>query len=176
MHAEFDLDELFELAKQMEAAGEAFYRKAAQLFDEPGQRSLLTGLATAEEAHAARLDELHRNRPASTGSTGGGAADAAGGPSVSYLVMEALVQNRVFGMSADPADLFSGTESLETILHRALEKEKEAVLFYQTLQGVVDEPGMRDAILEILMEEIKHASRVRGELAKLLEAAPSPAS
>lgn len=169
--AAFDLDELFELALQMEAAGEAFYKEAALLFENPAHRRLLSGLAQAEDRHGEILREMHlRQKDSPAGVADLRRTDPSGSPSVAFLTMEALVANRIFGLSTDPGELFSGEEDLETILHRALEKEKEAVLFYQTLQDLTEDPAHRDVIVEILMEEIKHASTIRSELARLHQA------
>ncbi|MEJ2100621.1 MAG: ferritin family protein, partial [Desulfobacterales bacterium] len=51
MSYDFNADEVFEMAEQIERNGAKFYRDAAKSVADPSNKDLLSGLAQMEEAH-----------------------------------------------------------------------------------------------------------------------------
>jgi rubrerythrin len=91
MSYDFNADEIFEMAEQMERNGAKFYRDAAENAADSANKELLTGLSKMEEAHEklfkSMRTELTAAEKAST------VFDPSGEAS---LYLRALVDSRVF--------------------------------------------------------------------------------
>jgi len=151
MSIDFNAGEILEMAQQIERNGARFYRLAAQGTDEPGERELFLNLATMEDEHeeifAAMKRELSATEWESTtfDPQGEGAA---------YL--KAMADGHVFDPQVDPADLFKGLEGTEDILRKAIELEKDSVVFYVGIMDMVPEKLGRDKVNQIIKEEMRH--------------------
>ena len=62
----------------------------------------------------------------------------------------------------------------EEIISFALDKEKEAMLFYEDLSRQIDDPVMKESLLSMADEEQKHARLLRGLAPKNIILGPSP--
>lgn len=62
----------------------------------------------------------------------------------------------------------------EEIVGFALDKEKEAMLFYEDLAKQVDDPVMKESLLSMANEEQKHARLIRGLTPKDIILGPGP--
>jgi len=51
MGYDFNADEIFEMAEQIERNGASFYRKSAESIDDPAEKKLLLDLAAMEDEH-----------------------------------------------------------------------------------------------------------------------------
>jgi len=147
MHKGFNAREVFEMAVSIERQGEIFYTKASGMFDDPQVRSMLAELASMEAEHEKIFLSM---REEFTGherySSGYDPDDLA----VSYL--RAMTSGEVFGVMAP----LSGTESLSDVLSRGIEAEKESIVFYTGLKGIVPEVLGREKIDRIIEEEMRH--------------------
>jgi rubrerythrin len=144
----FKADEVFEMAEQMERDGAKFYRKAAESADEPA-RTLLLDLATMEDDHKKTFAAMRRDLP----------HDETESPvlypdnqAVKYL--QAMVAGKVF--AEDPSEALSGAESIATVFETAIELEKSAIVFYQSLKSAAPKEFGQEQIDEIIDEEIGH--------------------
>jgi rubrerythrin len=63
----------------------------------------------------------------------------------------------------------------EEIISFALDKEKEAMLFYEDLSGKAEDPVMKESLLSMADEEQKHARLLRGLTPKDLMLGPGTA-
>ena len=97
MAEQFNADEMFEIAIQIERNGERFNRRGAQVVADPKARDLLLLLADMEVRHeklfAAMRDDLWRDNPKwlSRGFSVDGEAEAA-------LYLQAVAAGRVFDL------------------------------------------------------------------------------
>ena len=147
----FNIDEVFELAEQIERNGGKFYRKAAESAGNEDARDLLLSLAVMEDEHEATFKAMRVEV----------SADEAAptiydpeGQSVAYL--KAMASGHVFDVSSDPSEGLTGGETLQEILSTAIGAEKNSIVFYLGLKDVVPEKLGKDKIDPIIKEEMAH--------------------
>lgn len=153
MSYDFNADEVFEMAEQMERNGGAFYREAAEKVEDPDGKKLLLKLAAMEDEHekifAAMRAEISEKEKEST--VFDPDAEAA-------LYLRALVDSRVFYKKE--IDLTSMVE----ILKAAIEAEKDAIVFYLGMKEWVPQALGKDRIDVIIKEEMSHIKLLSGKL------------
>ena len=150
MTVTFNAFEVFKIAEQIERNGTDFYIRAAELFDDPNTRDLFLRLAEWEREHERTFAQMkqqlsEQNRQASTSE----ADDLLPDP----RVMAGLA---VFGMRSDPAEELHGRQEKTDIIRRAVEKEKDSIVFYHGLKEFVPARADKDKIDDIIKEEMKH--------------------
>jgi rubrerythrin len=64
--------------------------------------------------------------------------------------------------------------TIEDILNFAIDKEREAIAFYQGLSGMIENPVVKDAILKMADEERKHEKMLRNINVKNLQFVKQP--
>lgn len=144
----FSVDEVLEMAQDLERAGEDFYRRTAALTMEAPVRDALLQLAEMECAHLrafARLreklpEELRARPPRTPVETG-----------EHSRYVRALIRAHAFG-PAPEARLASPLD----VLQRAIELEKDAIVFLLDLQELVPLRQGRREVERILDEERQH--------------------
>ena len=162
MSIEFNADEIFELAEQMERNGARFYRRAAEAVKDPRAHDLLLRLAQMEVDHektfgAMRAELTDGDRTLTVYDPDGQAAQ--------YL--RAMVSGHVFDVKLDPSTQLTGKESLEQIYHSAIAAEKNSVVYYLGLKEIVPERLGKDKVDSIIKEEMGHITLLSGELSAL---------
>ncbi|MBN2183047.1 MAG: hypothetical protein JW715_14140, partial [Sedimentisphaerales bacterium] len=68
-------------------------------------------------------------------------------------VMAALA---VFGIRPEPADALSGREEVTDVLKRAIENEKDSIVFYNGLKDFAPAEITKEKIDDIIREELRH--------------------
>ena len=157
----FSADEVYEMAEQIERNGAAYYRKAAQAFENPNKDMLLQ-LAVMEDEHEKTFQEL---RSKLTGPEGKLATFDPNDDAVLYL--QAMADGYVFDVKTQPADTLSGEEKLEDILKMALGMERDSIAFYVGLKAVTPDGSGKDKVEWIIQEEIRHVNLLAGKLSEL---------
>jgi rubrerythrin len=156
MRYDFNADEIFEMAEQMERNGENFYKSAAATIDDEAHKKLLLELAAMEVDHektfkAMRSDLKAAEKSATVFDPEGEAA----------LYLRALVDTRVF------FEKKVDVSSMEKILKAAIEAEKDSIVFYLGMKNAVPEKFGQDRIEGIIREEMGHIRLLSRELAQL---------
>ena len=150
---DFNADDIFEMAEQMERNGAKFYRAAAQAVSAGDAREFLLRLAAMEDDHektfAGMRAQLAAGEKAST-------VFDPDGESVHYL--RALADTRVFFQKEMDAS------SMETILKDAITAEKDSIVFYLGMRDAVPEKMGRDRLDDIIKEEMGHIRLLSKEL------------
>lgn len=145
MSYDFNADEVFEMAEQMERNGAKFYRDAAENTADPANKEMLIGLSKMEEAHEKMFEsmrsELSSAAKASTVFDPSGEA---------ALYLRALVDGRVF--FEKEIDVTSMVE----ILKSAIEAEKDSIVFYLGMKAAVPKNLGSNRIEAIIKEEMGH--------------------
>ena len=153
MSYDFNADEVFEMAEQMERNGARFYRDAAETAADPSNKNMLIGLSQMEEAHEKMFQsiraELSSAEKASTVFDPSGEA---------ALYLQALVDGRVF--FEKDIDVTSMVE----ILKSAIEAEKDAIVFYLGMKEAVPENLGKERIESIIKEEMGHIQMLTKQL------------
>ncbi len=153
MSYDFNANEVFEMAEQMERNGTKFYRDAAETAADPSNKELLMGLSKMEEAHEKIFESMRADLTAvEKAST---VFDPSGEAS---LYLRALVDSRVFFKKE--IDVTSMVE----ILKSAIEAEKDSIVFYLGMKEAVPENLGRDRIEAIIKEEMGHIRVLSNEL------------
>ncbi|MFO7964369.1 MAG: ferritin family protein [Desulfobacterales bacterium] len=145
MSFDFNADEVFEMAEQIERNGAAFYRSAAKEITDPEERRLLNDLAEMENEHEQTFAQLRKSLSMKDKeSTVFDPMDEA----AAYL--RALADTRVFFERA--LDM----SSLEAVLKDAILAEKDSIVFYLGMKEMVPSDLGKNKIDAIIKEEMSH--------------------
>jgi rubrerythrin len=156
---QFNADEMFTIAEQIERNGARFYRTAAERL--PNGRGLLLGLAEMEDSHLATFQEMHKNLTARQAES-----LAADPDNQAALYLSAFAGGHVFDTRKDPVAMLKGNETLQEILRIAIGLEKDSVVFYAGMRELVSPKLGKDRIDLIIREEIKHITVLSNKLSE----------
>ncbi|MBD3239408.1 MAG: hypothetical protein GF331_02395 [Chitinivibrionales bacterium] len=147
------LGDILALAIQIETNGIELYRRAAQNHRSDDEAQVLLSLATMEQDHRERFEQLRREVQHTD------SARASSHRPSDYIVGLADAH----GGEGDPivADTLSGDETLEEIAHTAVELEEQSIRFYSDLAELFDSDTDRAVIAEIIDEERGHVLALR---------------
>ena len=152
----FNMNEILEMAEQIERNGAAFYRKAAEGISDSKNKELLLELAQMEDQHekifASLRAQLSEDEKTSTVFDPEGEA---------VLYLRALADTRVF------FEKKIDTGSLEEILKEALTAEKDSIVFYLGMKELVPEKSGKAKIDSIIKEEMGHIKLLGKKLVEL---------
>jgi len=149
MSTELTIGDVFDMAMQIERDADSFYRSAAAVAGGAGRRKVLLDLAAMEREHelvfAGMKERLgsHAQSPARIGGKDGGK---------SLSVVNLLPS----GVGEDLRERFTGRESSEEILQKAIEFEKDTVVFFAGMKNALPDPAERDKLDSIIREELGH--------------------
>ena len=161
MPQEFNLDEIFTIAVDIEKNGETFYRKAAELTKEKNAKKLLADLADWEKGHIKIFSDLRaRMLDASEKAL---AWDPYGEVE---LYLQSVANRNVFNVDQDYAKFAESHSSIKEILEFALAREKESVVFYTALDMAFPEDLSGGKVTAIIKEEIGHIRLITEKLAQ----------
>ena len=157
----FNMDEIFEIAEQIERNGAKFYRKAAGSFTEDGKEMLLE-LADMEVNHEKLFSEMRRDfakesKLAESFDPNGEAA----------LYLQAIADGYVFKFNEDPSEKLKGNESMEDILKIAIGLENDSIAFYTGIREAVPDKLGKDKVGQVVAEEMRHVTMLKGKLVSL---------
>ena len=156
MSYDFNADEVFEMAEQLERNGNAFYLKAAESVKDPRHVSLLRKLAAMEVDHEKTFKAMRQSL-----SSGEKAKTVFDPDGEAALYLKALADSRVF--FEKPIDL----SSMESILKAAIEAEKDSIVFYLGMKNAVPEELGQNRIDAIIREEMGHIRLLSRELVQI---------
>ena len=166
MGFDFNADEMFKIAVNIEINGANFYRKMSENITDSSIRQKLLDLAAMEEAHekifeAMRKDISDRERKTTVFDPQGETA----------LYLKAFADFHVFDDEAEEEFVLSEELSEEAkmrkILRAAMNIEWESIAFYAGMKELVPENLGKARINEIIKEEMRHVKLLRDELASL---------
>jgi rubrerythrin len=145
MSFEFNADEVFAVAEDIERNGAVFYREAAKKTQDSAAKEFLEELAAMEDQHlkifaAMRGGLTERERRSMTFDPNDESA----------LYLSALADTRVFFKKP------IGTSSLEEIFKAAVLAEKDSIAFYLGMKEVVPGPAGKSKLEDIIKEEMRH--------------------
>jgi rubrerythrin len=145
MAFDFTAKEIFEMAKQIERNGVAFYQKAAKSVSHAGEKEMLLDLARMEEDHEATFEKMEAELKDQESTPTVFDPEDEG---VQYL--KSLADTRVF--FEKEIDL----SSMKSILKSAITAEKDSIVFYLGMKELVPEKLGKDRIDAIIKEEMSH--------------------
>ncbi|UCD14606.1 MAG: ferritin family protein [Thermoplasmatales archaeon] len=156
MGYEFNADEVFEVAEEIERNGAKFYRSVADSVSDRNNRKLLNDLAEMEDEHEQTFktmrSQLSQDEKIVT-------TFDPEGESEKYL--RALADTRVFYEKEIDAN------SLEEIYKTAITAEKDSIVFYLGMRDIVPEHLGKQKLDGIIKEEMGHIRLLSKELLEL---------
>ncbi len=156
MSYDFNADEIFKMAEQIERNGGKFYRDAAKNVSDQSSKQLLSELATMEDEHektfAALRSELSKAEKTQT-------TFDPEGETAQYL--KVLADTRVFYKKE--IDL----SSMKEILKAGLTAEKDSIVFYLGMKDLIPEKFGKNRIDGIIKEEMSHIKLIGNKLREI---------
>lgn len=162
MMPSLSLDDLFAMAIEFERNGASFYARAAASAAGRPHAGLLLRLAAMEQMHEKRFAALRQSL-----SEERAAAVPFEPPAEKALYLKALADTRVFPASGLVPDELANANGLAEALRYAIDREKDSVVFYSTMQEFVPLHQGREQIQTIIAEELGHVHLLTAELSKL---------
>ena len=153
MSIDFNADEVFEIAEQIERNGAKFYRSAAENISDEKNKKLLLDLAKMEDEHEITFKNLRSmlSQDEKVVTTFDPDGEAEG-----YL--RSLADTRVFYEKEIDISNF------KEILKSAITAEKDSIVFYLGIKDVVPAHLGKDKLDEIIKEEMSHIRLLSKEL------------
>ena len=156
MSYDFNADEVFEIAEQIERNGAEFYRTAAENIADADKKKLLIDLAEMEDEHEQTFrtmrSELTQDEKIVT-------TFDPEGESENYL--RALADTRVF------YEKNIDCSSLKEVLKSAITAEKDSIVFYLGMKDIVPAHLGKQRLDGIIKEEMSHIRLLSKELLEL---------
>jgi len=163
MKAQFNIDEILEMAEQIERNGARFYNRAADIVSaSSSSHNLLLILAEMEVKHEAIFASMRKTilEQEKIDSIMNPDFDPEG---LAAMYLKSIADGQVFNLGQP---LLNGSEPPEMILKMALDREKDAIVFYLGIkEAVAENLGQKDVDF-IIKEEMSHITYISKELAK----------
>ena len=150
MALDFNADDAFEMAEQIERRGGRFYRKAAKDTSHPQTREILLDLAHKEDEHLAIFVAMRKRL--SEEASDPTAFDPYG---EAPLYLQAMADAHVFGAPSGE-DLLRGGETPAQVLKLAIGFEKDTIAFFVGIKAAVPERLGKPQIDRLIKEEMNH--------------------
>ena len=149
----FSIEEIIDLAIQIEQNGERIYRDALQKISNPSLSFWLQRLADEETQHAKWFTEMK---------------DASQGP-VDDPRLEQMGQSILRSILGDQAfslqDIdFSSLNQIKNLFELGIEFKKDTVLFYEMIRDFIEDEITMIALNTIIEEENRHIQLIQGFL------------
>ena len=158
----FSIDEVLEMAEQIERNGADFYRRAAAITTLGNVRKLLEDLAAWEEGHeqtfAQMQEQLSKRQEEPV---------LLDPDNEAALYLRAMADEHIFGPKTDPAQALAGVETPAEILKRALKFEEDSIAFYEAMKEQVGLELGKDEVVRIIDEEQSHVVMLNEQIASL---------
>ncbi len=162
MSVEFSPYEILEIAEQIERNGIAFYTAAARAVGDPEAVEMLQSLASWEVGHVDLFIDMRNNLSADAKlPTVFDPYDEMG----SYL--KSAADNVVFIAQTSATQVIGPNPTLKGILEIALEREKDAVVFYSGIRDMVPTESGKSKVDGVIREEVTHVGMIQRKLAEL---------
>lgn len=155
----FNIDEVFEIAGQIEKNGAAFYRKAAELTDIEIVCDLFLDLAVQEDDHARIFSGIRESLVPDVARMSVYDKD-----DIVALHLHALANREVFNVQQEPSALLTGKESAEDVIRMAIGKEWDSILFYAAIRDLMTEEEDRVKTDSIIRQEYRHVDQLKARL------------
>jgi rubrerythrin len=156
MRYDFNADEVFAMAEQIEKNGGIFYRQAAAGMSDADAKAFLNDLAVMEDEHEKTFKAM---RAALSAQEKAGTVFDPDNEAMMYL--KALADTKVF------FDKAIDTTTLKEILKAAITAEKDSIVFYLGMRDAVSAKLGKDKIDAIIKEEMGHIRQLSAKLVTL---------
>lgn len=145
MSYDFNADDVFEMAEQIEKNGAVFYRQAAADVADPDAKSFLLDLAAMEDGHQQTFADMRKQL-----GQGEKASTVFDPDNEAAAYLKALADTRIF------FEKEIDTHSMDAILKAAILAEKDSIVFYLGMKDLVPEKLGQERLYDIIKEEMSH--------------------
>ena len=162
MSISFNADEILEIAQLIELNGLNFYSAAANAVADPQAKEMLSKLAEWEVTHEKLFCDMRA-----------GLNENQKQPTVfdpdneMGLYLKSMADSVVFTSKMKPEEMLGKDPSFREVLEIALEREKDAVVFYAGIKEIVPASLGRDKIETIMQEEVSHVVMITKRLSEI---------
>lgn len=158
----FNANEVFEIAKNIERNGAAYYRAAERFMPGEDGKTLMRSLADMEVDHEHLFEKMRQEL------TDVEREDTLYDPhDDAYAFLQGMADRFVFSPNEAPENILRDGTDVETILQGAIEREKDSVVFYEAIKIMVPKKYGGDRLNDIIAQEMSHIVILSKELAKL---------
>lgn len=158
----FNANEVYEMGIEIEKNGKAFYERAAEQTKNADIKEFLIGLAEWENSHITLFENLRDEL------SGKETEENVFDPdNEAHLYLKAAADSHVFRQNIDIANIVSGCKTPADILNLAVQFEKDSVVVYNTMMGLVPGNLGKDKVETLVKEELKHIAMLHEKLEQL---------
>ncbi len=151
MNETINLEELIKIATNIELEGQAFYSKAAEVTTDPDAKKLFTELAEWEKTHYQSFQRLLDGVDKTE------FEQIIDPHNEATLYLQAILGGDIFSQAATPEELADNSpQGLNNIFRFALDREKDSIIFYSSIEKVYGNQDINHKIDIIIGEEISH--------------------
>ncbi len=151
-----NVDEIFEMAEQIERNGAGFYNRAADAVPDEHLRKLFLDLARMECEHEQTFARMRKEQPS--------VPPPYDPDDEAARYLQAFANGHVFDVSVDSGKEIAGLSPAK-ILEYAISLEKDSIAFYVGLKDLLRTEAEKDEVGKIIREEMSHVTYLSGELA-----------
>jgi len=162
MAISFNLDEIFEMAEQIERNAAKFYRDAAKRASDGSVQKMFIDLAAMEDGHLKIFQDMRKQLGPEEKEQSTFDPD-----SEAVLFLQAMADSHGTEGKKERSVKFTGSESMQEILKIAVAAEKDSVVFYTAIKELVDVGAGTDKVEAIISEELGHLAVLKQQLVKL---------
>jgi rubrerythrin len=162
MSQKFNADEVFKIGVQIEKNGRDFYLAAAAKTTDTDLKKLFSELASWETRHAALFEDLRTKLPESIKN------DNIYDPENNiHLYLKSVADNTIFIQGNIMENVVKACNSAVEILEKALNFEKDSVVFYSSMKEIVPGDLGKSEVDKLVLEELFHVGQLTKEIKKL---------
>ncbi|MHC4294933.1 MAG: hypothetical protein ACYSTL_05050 [Planctomycetota bacterium] len=160
MSVEITVNEVFDMAIRIERDADEFYRKVALISSDPKARKVLMDLAVMEGEHELIFQGMKEELTTSAPKPDRVLSRFGATESIPVLVSVLSM-----GLQEDLVERFTGRESSDELLRKAIEFEKDTIVFLLAMKDMLAEAPDKAKIDAIVKEELGHIINLTGILA-----------
>jgi rubrerythrin len=161
MAISFNLDEIFEMAEQIEKNGASFYREAARKTGDKATQKTFANLAVMEDGHLKIFSGMRKQLDASDKQPTTFDPD-----NEAALYLQAMAASHGIEGKKDRQTKLSGNETIREIFEIAVNAEKNSIVFYTAIKELVSITG-REQVEAVISEELGHLAILKMQLVQL---------
>ena len=174
-----NLDDVFDMAIQIERDAGAFYAAAADKATFADASRVLHDIAAMEVEHELIFLAIKtRHQNSISGDCAGKTSEKALQKTQCQCHCDGVSAAKLLasGIKEDLANRFTGWESCEQILNLAIGFERDTIVFLVNMKHMLVDPADQASIDELILEEMGHVIQLSSHLAKLNSQDDQPSS
>ena len=158
----FNAQDILEIAIEIENKGRVFYLKAAEKVKDQDTKKLLLQLADWEKGHAVTFSDLLEK----VNKQGEEIFNFQYGEEEVGKYLKVVADSKVFRTELSAGELLGAINGPADVLKLALQKEKDAVVYFVALKYYLLGEKYKDRVDKIIIEELNHIRFIQDKLSE----------